>query len=29
MVRGALLPVIRLHQRFNVKPRFEIPGRAC
>jgi two-component system, chemotaxis family, sensor kinase CheA len=25
MVRGALLPVIRLHQRFSVKPRFERP----
>jgi two-component system chemotaxis sensor kinase CheA len=25
MVRGALVPVIRLHQRFNVKPRFDKP----
>jgi two-component system chemotaxis sensor kinase CheA len=25
MVRGALLPVIRLHQRFNLKPRFDQP----
>ena len=25
MVRGALLPVIRLHQRFNVEPRFANP----
>lgn len=25
MVRGALLPIIRLHQRFNVQPRFEDP----
>jgi len=25
MVRGALVPLIRLHQRFNVKPRFEKP----
>jgi two-component system chemotaxis sensor kinase CheA len=25
MVRGALLPVIRLHQRFNLKPRFDKP----
>jgi two-component system chemotaxis sensor kinase CheA len=25
LVRGALLPVIRLHQRFNVKARFEKP----
>ena len=25
MVRGSLLPVIRLHQRFQVKPRFEHP----
>jgi two-component system chemotaxis sensor kinase CheA len=25
LVRGALVPVIRLHERFNVKPRFEKP----
>jgi two-component system chemotaxis sensor kinase CheA len=25
MVRGALLPVVRLHQRFHLKPRFEQP----
>jgi two-component system chemotaxis sensor kinase CheA len=25
MVRGALLPLIRLHQRFGVNPRFEKP----
>ncbi len=25
MVRGALLPLIRLHQRFSVRPRFENP----
>jgi two-component system chemotaxis sensor kinase CheA len=25
MVRGALLPVIRLHQRFQLQPRFENP----
>ena len=25
MVRGALLPVVRLHQRFGVKPRFDQP----
>jgi two-component system, chemotaxis family, sensor kinase CheA len=25
MVRGALLPVVRLHQRFQVQPRFENP----
>jgi two-component system, chemotaxis family, sensor kinase CheA len=25
MVRGALLPIIRLHQRFNVQSRFENP----
>jgi two-component system chemotaxis sensor kinase CheA len=25
LVRGALLPVVRLHRRFNVKPRFEQP----
>jgi two-component system chemotaxis sensor kinase CheA len=25
MVRGALLPVVRLHQRFGVEPRFEKP----
>jgi two-component system chemotaxis sensor kinase CheA len=25
MVRGNLLPLIRLHQRFNVKPRHELP----
>jgi two-component system chemotaxis sensor kinase CheA len=25
MVRGALLPLIRLHQRFGVRPRFEKP----
>ena len=28
MVRGALLPVIRLHQRFNVTPRFEKPSES-
>lgn len=25
MVRGSLLPLVRLHQRFGVKPRFENP----
>ncbi|HLK19424.1 MAG TPA: chemotaxis protein CheA [Bryobacteraceae bacterium] len=25
MVRGSLLPLVRLHQRFQVKPRFENP----
>jgi two-component system chemotaxis sensor kinase CheA len=25
LVRGALVPVVRLHQRFHVKPRFEQP----
>ena len=25
MVRGSLLPLVRLHQRFDVKPRFENP----
>jgi len=25
MVRGALLPLIRLHERFQVRPRFEKP----
>jgi two-component system, chemotaxis family, sensor kinase CheA len=25
MVRGALLPLIRLHQRFQVQPRFDKP----
>jgi two-component system, chemotaxis family, sensor kinase CheA len=25
MVRGNLLPLIRLHQRFNIKPRHELP----
>ena len=28
MVRGALLPVIRLHKRFNVTPRFEKPSES-
>ncbi len=28
MVRGTLLPVIRLYQRFQVKPRFEKPWEA-
>jgi len=25
MVRGSLLPLVRLHQRFGVPPRFENP----
>jgi two-component system chemotaxis sensor kinase CheA len=25
MVRGSLLPLVRLHQRFGVRPRFEKP----
>jgi two-component system chemotaxis sensor kinase CheA len=25
LVRGSLLPLVRLHQRFGVKPRFENP----